>query len=48
MPAQACRHDENVLLVDEIFRLKLTPGFINKLRKTIAYYLLPHLSPFCG
>jgi hypothetical protein len=29
MPAQACRHDENVLLIDEIFRLKLTPGFIN-------------------
>ncbi|AMR15286.1 dimethyl sulfoxide reductase [Klebsiella quasipneumoniae] len=48
MPAQACRHDENVLLIDEIFRLKLTSGFINKLRKTIAYYLLPHLSPFCG
>jgi len=44
MPAQACRHDENVLSIDEIFRLK----FINKLRKTTAYYLLPHLYPFCG
>ncbi|AWX88448.1 dimethyl sulfoxide reductase [Klebsiella quasipneumoniae] len=48
MPAQACRHDEIVLSIDEIFRLKLTARFINKLRKTTAYYLLPHLYPFCG
>ncbi|PJX31805.1 dimethyl sulfoxide reductase [Klebsiella sp. A-Nf5] len=48
MPACDRRHDENVLSIDEIFQLKLTSTFTNKLRKTTAYYLLPHLYPFCG
>ncbi|PXL44409.1 dimethyl sulfoxide reductase [Klebsiella variicola] len=48
MPAVICRHDENVLSIDEIFQLKSTSTFINKLRKTTVYYLLPHLYRFCG